>query len=40
MELIDKYKNTKSKSIDKILEKRRKKNASKEHKLMPRKRDE
>ncbi|ORX45818.1 DUF947-domain-containing protein, partial [Piromyces finnis] len=39
MELIDKYKNTKSKSIDKILEKRRKKNASKEHKLMPRKRD-
>jgi len=40
MELIDKYKNTKSKSIDKILEKRRKKNASKEHKLMPRKRTE
>jgi len=40
MELIDKYKNTKSKSIDKILEKRRKKNASKEHKLMPRKRGE
>jgi len=40
MELIDKYKNTKSKSIDKILEKRRKKNASKEHKLMPRKRIE
>jgi len=40
MELIDKYKNTKSKSIDKILEKRRKRNASKEHKLMPRRRDE
>ncbi|ORX63863.1 DUF947-domain-containing protein [Anaeromyces robustus] len=40
MELIDKYKNTKSKSIDKILEKRRKRNASKEHKLMPRRREE
>ncbi|KAJ3012420.1 rRNA biogenesis protein rrp36 [Thoreauomyces humboldtii] len=38
MELVDRYKSMKGKDIDKLLEKRRKKNATKERKFLPYKR--